>query len=76
MDFLKKLASIGKKHLTLTVHLAGGGTIVTKHVKEASVIRSPDGTFTKYEIVWHQGYQPSMFSISIPAIQAFVVEED
>lgn len=73
MNFLRKVffgPQNQKDHLTVTFHLLGGQSVTTHHVQLVETTKTPQGGFASYSIVWHDGYKPSFFSLSLDHISA------
>lgn len=59
-------------HLTVRIHLTSGAELVTYHVKTVEVKKTAEGGFFSYNIEWHTGYKPAIFSLALGHISAIV----
>lgn len=76
-SFLKFLwmgpAPMPEDHLTVRFHLLGGQVVTTYHVLIVKATKNPAGGFNSYSIEWHEGFKPSMFSLTLGHISAIEV---
>ena len=74
-EMRKRLVAFFSRHHTVVFHMANGTRVITKNVNTVTMKRDgATGAYSGYEIEWHYGYQPTMFTLSIPAIQAVTME--
>ncbi len=74
-EMRKRVVATFSRHHTVVFHMAGGTTIIARNVREVKMTRdNTTGSYSGYEIEWHYRYHPTMFTLSIPAIQAVTME--
>ena len=71
--FVGPILPMSEGHLTVRFHLIGGQTVIIHNVKEIETTRNNEGGFNSYEIVWHNGFKPPMFSLTLGHISAIEV---
>lgn len=64
-----------KDHLTVSFYLTGGQIVQTHHVKLIETKKTAEGGFGSYKIVWHAGFEPKYFSLTLDHISAITVLE-
>lgn len=62
--------------LIVTFYLLGGQEVVASGVKKVETTRAPDGSFSSYQIEWHEGRMPRFFSFSLNHISAITAIEE
>jgi len=67
-------AEFQKDHLTVRVYLIGGQEINVYHVKSLETTKTPEGGFASYKIMWHDGFKPTYFSLTLDHISAIAVQ--
>jgi hypothetical protein len=63
--------------LNVTFFMRGNHQIIATLVKTIKMIRNTTtGAYDGYQLEWHEGGQPSLFTLSIPDIVGVVATED
>ena len=76
IQFLKQIFTgpvLQPDHLIVRFYLSGGQVITAHHVEKFTSSKTAEGGFASYAIVWHDGFKPPMFSLTLDHISAIEV---